>query len=405
MENAGTAMMACMGSLHFAVGTLDFSPAAHPSITSAPGISDRPEKTFTNPIAPGADPWVVFHDGFYYWCSSENDDAVAVFRSERLTERGEKIVVWRAPIRGAYCSQIWAPELHRLDGRWYIYVAASNGRNESHRMIVLESVGDTPTSEFRFKAELYTGDEIATGRRNRWAIDGTILEYAGQRYMLWSGWQDRHDEQWLYIATMSNPWTITSNRVRLCANDDFVWERVDETISTRGLNEAPQVLVRNGRVFVVYSASASWKTTYKLGMLELATNGDPMNPRAWSKHATPVMESTDTTWGVGHCGFTQSADGAEDWIVFHAKLDRKPNWNRAVHVQRFNWSADGLPVFGKPIRAGERLSLPSEAGTAGGYEVALGRAALAAAVGEEPMVEGVKILEVEPPARISAATT
>src|SRR4051812_37057881 len=86
--------------------------------------------SFTNPIAPGADPWVVQHDGFYYWCASENDLGVAVHRSSRLTERGEKVIVWRAPKTGPHSREVWAPELHRLDGKWYIYVAASNGHNE-----------------------------------------------------------------------------------------------------------------------------------------------------------------------------------------------------------------------------------------------------------------------------------
>ena len=349
--------------------------------------------TFTNPIAPGADPWVVYHEGFYYWCASENDTAVAVYRSERLTERGEKVVVWRAPERGLYSRQIWAPELHRLDGRWYIYVAASSGRNETHRMIALESVGEEPTSEFRFKAELYTGDDITCGRQNRWAIDGTILEHDARRYMLWSGWADERDVQWLYIATMSNPWTLSSNRVRLCANDDFHWERVDETPSTRGLNEAPQVLSRNGRVFVIFSASASWRTTYKLGLLALTPGSDPMNPRAWTKRREPVFQSTEKTWGVGHCGFTHSPDGAEDWIVFHAKLERRANWKRAVHVQRFEWSGEGEPVFGEPVSAGIGVRVPSgQNGSA--LPVALGRAALAAAVGDPPMVQHVTIRHV-----------
>ena len=354
-----------------------------------------PAETFANPIAPGADPWVVWHDGLYYWCASENDLAVAVYRSERLDERGEKIVVWRAPARGPHSREIWAPELHRLDGRWYIYVAASNGKNETHRMIVLESVGDDPTSEFRFKAELYTGDDVATGHGSCWAIDGTILERGGRRYLLWSGWADARDEQWLYIAEMSNPWTVSSNRVRLCANDDHLWERVDETIRSRGLNEAPQVLTRQGRVFVVYSASASWETSYKLGLLELAPDGDPMDAFAWRKHPVPVFAATKTTWGVGHCSFTQSPDGTEDWIVFHAKLETKPNWNRAVHAQRFAWDASGAPVFGTPVDAGVRLAIPSAKPEM--VEVAFGRAALAAAMGAEPMVANVKVTDV--PAR------
>jgi GH43 family beta-xylosidase len=377
----------------------EISNAAPPTATTArEGVQGETDETFANPIVPGADPWVILHDGFYYWCASDKQRGVAVYRSERLSERGEEVMVWQPPERGPHSQQVWAPELHRLDGRWYIYVAASSGRNQTHRMIVLESVGEDPTSEFRFKAELYTGDDVATGRRNRWAIDGTILEHGGSRYMLWSGWADHRDEQWLYIATMSNPWTISSNRVRLCANDDFLWERVDETPASRGLNEAPQVLLRNGRVFVVYSASASWQPSYKLGLLELADGGDPMDPRAWLKHREAVMESTEATWGVGHCGFTQSPDGTEDWIVFHAKLDRKPNWNRAVHIQQFSWGQTGRPIFGEPTAAGVRLARPSgETMTVSTQSVGFGRAALAAAIGDQPMVQDVKVLEVNAP--------
>lgn len=344
---------------------------------------------FSNPIAPGADPWVIRHDGYYYWCASENDLGVVVYRSEELTCRGEKHLVWSAPETGPYCREVWAPELHRLDGRWYIYVAASNGRNETHRMIVLEAATDDATGRFEFKSELYTGDHLATGRDNRWAIDGTILEHGGGRYLLWSGWADDRDEQWLYIAALSNPWTVASNRVRVCANDDHLWERVDETRASRGLNEAPQVLVRGDRVFVVYSASASWEVTYKLGLLELAPGGDPLDPRAWRKRPEPVFEASARTWGVGHCGFTRSPDGREDWMVFHAKLERRANWNRVVHAQRFEWDDEGRPVFGAPVAAGVPLARPAGEGVY--HEVAAGRAALAAAVGERPMVESVRV--------------
>lgn len=315
--------------------------------------------TFLNPIAEGADPWVIRQGNAYFWCASDGNRAIAIHRSDRLTTLGEKHIVWRAPDTGPYSRQLWAPELHRLDGRWYVYVAASDGKNENHRTIVLESAGDDPLGPYQLKSELYTGDDVASGKNNRWAIDATVLELGGKRYCVWSGWQDTRDEQWLFIAPMANPWTIAGNRVRLCDNDDYVWERVGEKPTERGLAEAPQVLQRNGRTFIVYSTSSSWQPTYKLGMLELAPGGDPMNPAAWKKHGTPVFQSTDRVYGVGHNAFATSPDGREDWLVFHAKQDRADGWKRSLYLQPFRWREDGTPDFGAPIPPRTPLPVPS----------------------------------------------
>src|SRR3954463_7027545 len=98
---------------------------------------DKPtRRTFQNPIAPGADPWVVQHDGWYYWCLSEEMKRVVIRRSRTLTELGEKVTTWQPPRVGPHSAEIWAPELHRVDGQWYVYVAASDGSNANHRMIV-----------------------------------------------------------------------------------------------------------------------------------------------------------------------------------------------------------------------------------------------------------------------------
>ena len=314
---------------------------------------------FTNPIAEGADPWVVRHGAHYYWCSSDGNRGIAIHRSDRLTGLGEKFIVWRADDTGPHSREIWAPELHHLDGRWYVYVGASDGKNKNHRTIVLESTQDDPLSPFLFKAELYTGDHLDTQTDNRWAIDATILEHRGQRYVLWSGWHDERDEQWLYIATLANPWTVSSNRVRLAANADFLWERVDEKPTGRGLAEAPQVLTRHGRVFVTYSCSGSWQASYKLGLLTLAPDGEPLNPAAWTKSPEPVFQRTEKTFGVGHNGFVTSPDGREDWLVYHAKVALAPGWQRTLRLQPFHWRADGTPDFGTPVAAGLALPAPS----------------------------------------------
>jgi GH43 family beta-xylosidase len=323
----------------------------------APGMSAG-AITFTNPIAAGADPWVVRHDGAYYWCQSEKDLGVAIYKSDTPASLGERRVVWRAPRTGPHSRQIWAPELHFLDGRWYIYVAASDGNNASHRMIALESAGADPLGAYTFKTELYTGDNIADKSTSRWAIDGTVLTHRGKRYFIWSGWEGGRDEQWLYAAPMSTPWTISGNRVRLCNNADHLWERVGETAGGRGLNEGLQILEHNGRVFIIYSASGAWQASYKMGLLELIGD-DPLAPGAWRKCPKPVFAPTEKTFGIGHGSFTKSPDGTEDWLVYHAKLDRANGWRRGIFAQPFTWTADGFPDFGIPVAPDQPVPMPS----------------------------------------------
>lgn len=320
---------------------------------------DTVEPAFTNPIAEGADPFVTRRGGSYYFCQTEGDKGVAVWKSDKLTDKGIKRVVWRTPRVGWNRAELWAPELHYLRGRWYIYYAASDGRNEAHRCGVLEAAGDDPQGQYVDRGPLYTGDDVKGKTHNRWAIDATPLELGDRLYLVWSGWPAEKDVQYLYIARMSNPYTVSGKRVKLCENDTHAWERVAESTSERGLHEGPQILKRNGKVFIVYSCSGSWEPTYKLGMIYMEEKADPLAPKSWTKAEKPVFSGTDRTGGVGHCCFTTSPDGSEDWIVYHAKRSREPGWQRAVFVQPFGWAKDGLPQFGEPVRAGRILKAPA----------------------------------------------
>src|SRR5690606_11755872 len=80
---------------------------------------------FTNPIAASAeDPWVIKKDSFYYYCHTDQWNRLCVSKSRVLHELGENKVVWTAPREGWNRSNIWAPELHYFNNKWYIYYAA-----------------------------------------------------------------------------------------------------------------------------------------------------------------------------------------------------------------------------------------------------------------------------------------
>lgn len=327
---------------------------------------------FVNPIGEGADPWVVRDPNAdrYLWCFSEGNRGIAVHTSRCLTSLGQKHVVWRAPDRGPISREVWAPELHFLDGRWHIYFAASDGRNENHLAYVLRSKTKDPLGSYECHGPFATG-EGADGRSpNIWAIDMTVLEHDGKRYALWSGWDaPGTDRQFLYIAPMASPIKLAGPRVRICANDDHPWEYTELNEKGRGLNEAPQVLKVGGNIFVMCSCGASWLPTYKLGMLSLWGKKNPLDPESWGKTG-PVFAGTDVTYGVGHSCFVKSPDQSEWWHVFHAKRDKRPGWRRAVFVQPMHittrhthTSGPGWPIFGRPVAPGQVLKKPSAVST------------------------------------------
>ena len=317
--------------------------------------------TYTNPIVAGADPWVIRRDSAYYYIRSSNN-RIWIATAPTLTGvlTATATAVWSAPDTGWNRGNVWAPELHYIDGRWYIYYAAGKPGTPftSQRAGVLQSVGPNAIGAYVDRGMLYTGDSIGTGGGNRWAIDLTVARLGNQLYAVWSGWAsnastDKTPQQ-LYIAPMVNPWTIAANRVMLSA-PDAAWERGPEL----DLQEGPEFLQHNGDVFLIYSTRDSWLKEYALGQLRLRPSpANPLDPASWEKSG-PVFSGTDAVYGVGHASFTTSVDGTQDWIVYHSKRTTAPGWDRDIRMQRFTWSVTGEPALGSPIRAGVSQQKPA----------------------------------------------
>ena len=310
--------------------------------------------SFVNPVSPsGADPWVIRdkESGIYYYCYS-GGDGVFVGRISDLAhiskDGGRK--VYTAPPGTMWSNEYWAPELHRIDGKWYIYVAADDGNNYNHRMYVLECTGGGPLCDFAMKGRI--GD-----RSDKWAIDGTAAKIGGELYFIWSGWEgDENVAQNIYIARMSSPTEIDSVRVMLSC-PEYEWEKrgsVPGRLPT--INEGPSIISNGGAVHIIYSASGSWCDDYCLGKLTWR-GGDPLDRSNWKKSDRPVFEKTGACFGPGHCSFTEAPDGSS-WIVYHGNLESGTGWRgRSVWTQPVVWRGDE-PGFGCPIGPGKEIMLP-----------------------------------------------
>ncbi|GFZ30797.1 glycosyl hydrolase family 43 [Clostridium zeae] len=308
------------------------------------------KETFINPIrsAPSADPWVIQKDGYYYYCYSNGNNKIFITKTKRLQDIDVDIPVnvWTSPLGKDYSKGTWAPELHFIDNKWYIYFAADDGKNETHRMYVLECKTEDPQGEYTFKGKV--SDDT-----NKWAIDGTVLENKGKLYFIWSGWDsDTNVSQNLYIAEMSNPYTISGKRI-LISKPEKTWE----TIGQPYVNEGPEILRKGNNIHIVYSASGSWTEDYCLGLLT-NTDGDLLNPSSWKKSG-PVFSKAETAYGPGHASFVKSTDGNEDWIVYHACEAANGGWDgRSIRAQKFTWEND-YPKFGEPINLQKTIEVPS----------------------------------------------
>lgn len=334
-------------------------------VLSLCGGASAGQKTFTNPLlASGPDPWSIYKDGWYYYMHTTADD-LTIWKTRSLADLGKarKTVVWTPPKTGPYSDNIWAPELHFLRGRWYIYFAADGGENQTHRVWVIENASPDPTrGAWTMKGKLADPSD-------KWAIDCSVFEHRGQLYAVWSGWPgDENGVQNIYIARMSNPWAIEGSRV-LLSTPSLEWETVGDIEKPGGgprhvdVNEGPQILVHGDRVFLIYSASGCWTESYSLGMLTASADADLLDPASWKKSPTPVFTPSPDAraYATGHNSFFKSPDGKEDWILYHANPE--PNLGcggrRSPRAQPFMWKADGTPDFGRPVRAGAPVRRPS----------------------------------------------
>ena len=306
---------------------------------------------FNNPIAmQRADPHVwKAADGTYYFIATVPEyDRIEIRKSKTINgiRDAQPVVIWRKHDKGAMSNHIWAPELHRIDGKWYIYFAAGSAEDKwAIRKFALSNPSEDPT-----KGEWKEEGQIVS-KRDQFSLDATTFEHKGQRYMIWvDRASSKEVNTGLYIAKMTSPTTLDEKQV-VISQPEYAWERQGHNV-----NEAPAVIIRNGKVFVTFSASAT-DANYAIGLLWADANSDLLDSASWHKLTKPVFNSNETLkrFGPGHNSFIKGEDGKTDVMIYHARnykeIKGEPLYdpNRHTRARVLKWTKDGMPDFGQDL--------------------------------------------------------
>lgn len=298
-----------------------------------------------------ADPYIYLHtDGSYYFTASVPEyDRIVLRRSSTLLGLGEaeETTIWRKHRQGPMGAHIWAPELHYLEGKWYLYFAAGDaGDKWKIRPYVLECAGQDPVNDLWMEKGMMKaapGDEFSF---QSFSLDATVFENKGQNYFVWAektgvgkGMSN------LYIARMASPEELAVTQV-LLTTPDYEWERVGFWV-----DEGPAVIKHDGKLFLTFSSSATG-ACYCMGMLSASEDADLMDPASWKKQRQPVVKTDEAKgiFGPGHNSFTKDEQG-NDICVFHARTyeeitgDPLYDPNRHTMLMKMGWTRDGMPVF------------------------------------------------------------
>ena len=299
-----------------------------------------------------ADPYVYKHtDGYYYFTGSvPSYDFIELRRAKSINElkQAETFSIWQKHETGPMSQHIWAPELHYLDGKWYVYFAASEVDDIwKLRPYVLECKGQDPINDEWIELGQMQAAEGDFKTFIDFSLDGTVFENNGKRYFCWAektGGQFAASN--LYLAEMESPIKLKTAQFML-TTPDYDWERIGFWV-----NEGPAVIKNKGKIYITFSASATG-ACYCMGLMEADEESDLMDRNSWKKSRKPVLESDyeKKIFGPGHNSFTVAEDGITPLSIYHARDydeivgDPLYDPNRHARVMIVKFDENGKPIF------------------------------------------------------------
>lgn len=297
-----------------------------------------------------ADPCCMYwHGKYYYIATNDFDDNKSLYIrcSDQLEGlvRAKEVLLLDTKMYPDIKGLLWAPEFHEINGRLYIFHAATEGEFffEESRVMKLKEGGDPMRASDWSKPKLVIkkdGTPLCEAGKVI-SLDMTVFLYKEKVYAMWSQRQFLPVDQgaWLYLAEIDGdePWKLLSDPICI-AKPEYGWEN-NHTFVVEG----PFALEQGGTLLVTYSAAAV-DTTYAVGLLKLKNGEDLLNPENWEKNNYPLLSSRSCPgqYGPGHNSYLKDENGIV-WNFYHARAGADAP--RSSGVRRVHFDIDQEPML------------------------------------------------------------
>lgn len=253
------------------------------------------------------DPYIVLDGEYYYMYITTSDTTLSYYRSTDLEEWEEGGVVFEIPENFWAYRDVWAGEVHKYKGKYYLFVSLL-GRNGIRGTQI--AVCDTPYGKF-----LPLVDRAVTPL-DKSCIDGSFFVSDGKPYIFYShDWPDNYVEEKgayvgeIYCAELTDDLTaIVGEPVCLFAScDSLISGSEPQKINWRGKDtlrygsDAPFVQkLSSGALYLTWSPYLQEKKYVVLGVI--SESGSVFGP--W-KHSDTILYSQNG----GHAMFFTDKNG------------------------------------------------------------------------------------------------
>lgn len=313
--------------------------------------------TFSNAVSAGSggavlagspDPSVIQgDDGAYYVFSTGR--GLPIHRSDDLVHWESQGRVFDTVAVPAWAKEavpgtngIWAPEVIKMNGKYYVYYSVSTmGSQQSVIGVATNETLNADSDDYRWEDRGMVIESFPGMKYN--AIDGApFQDKNGDAYFVWGSYWEG------LFLTRLNPDTgklIEGAEVINVANRSDV-----ESHSIEG-----GYITRRGDYYYLWTSRGSCcdgaRSTYKVmvGRAEDVTGPylDYHGKDMAKGGGTLVVASNDNWRGTGHNSVLQTSE--DGWIAHHTYDTCQLEKHRMLQIRPIYWSGNGWPVVGEPL--------------------------------------------------------